>query len=83
MSYGKSPKTMRMPDETEQADETMLNELECTLARIDADLARILGMVESSHYRNLETRKKLFEVSELNELRLRQIWRAEGFDHAG
>lgn len=83
MSCDKSPKVIPFEEPTEESAAQMLHEIECSLARIDADLSRIMGSVESSHFGNPNIRKLMLEVIQLTDLRMEQLWRAEGFDREG
>ncbi len=83
MSYGKSPKAIPMLDSAEESAAQMRHEIECSLARIDADLSRIMGSVESCHFGDPNIRKLMLEVIQLTDLRMEQLWRAEGFDREG
>jgi hypothetical protein len=42
-----------------------------------------MGSVESSHFGNPNIRKLMLEVIQLTDLRMEQLWRAEGFDREG
>lgn len=73
MSYDKSPKIVRMAEFSSQLDTNMSDEIELALARIDSDIARILGAAEPCHLEDELIGEKLRAVRDLGEFRMCQI----------
>ena len=76
MSDGNSSDILRFPA-AERSDAEMLNELDLSITRIDADLARVMTLVEPDHYRNDHIRERMKIIFELSDLRFNQVLRRE------
>jgi hypothetical protein len=77
MSDSKPSDIIRFPG-TECSDAEMLNELDLSITRIDADLARVMTLVEPDHYSNDHIRERMKIIFELSDLRFNQVLRREG-----
>lgn len=80
MSDDSSPDIIRFPM-VECSDEEMLHELDLSITRIDADLARVMTLVEPDHYRNDYIRERMKIIFELSDLRFDQVLRKEGAEY--
>lgn len=80
MSYDKSPNVVRMAEFSQQLDSSMSDEIDLALARIDSDIARILGAAEPWHLEDEVIGAKLRAVKDLGEFRMCQILGTEGED---
>lgn len=78
MSCCETNRVVSIADHSERLGGGMSEEIEQGLARIDADLARILGAVEPIHKSDDRISRMLLDVEEMSELRVHQVLRTEG-----
>lgn len=78
MSSRPLPRIARMAEFSSQLDTNMSDEIELALARIDSDIARILGAAEPCHLEDEVIGVKLRAVRDLGEFRMCQILGTEG-----